>query len=258
VTTFGDRLVPFGTCFNFRDLGGYRAEGGARVRWKTLFRADTLHRLEGADLDAFHGLRLRTVIDLRSQHELDDHGRLRPTADTAETVVVHHLPMLDQVGSPSRPLPDAPPPDALPLTAGDAYIAMADQGRRAIGQAVTLLARPDALPAVFHCTAGKDRTGILAAMVLAALGVGDEDIVHDYMLTSECRTARDAYLQAHDPDYYAFVQSLPAAIREMDTEAIPTMLSWMREEHGSVAEFLRTAGVDPATLTTLRNELLEH
>ena len=52
MTTFADRVVPFGTCFNFRDLGGYRAEGGAQVRWKTLFRADTLHRLDGSDLDA--------------------------------------------------------------------------------------------------------------------------------------------------------------------------------------------------------------
>lgn len=255
MTTFADRLVPFGTCFNFRDLGGYRAEGGAQVRWKTLFRADTLHRLDGADLDVFHDLGLRTVIDLRSQHELDDHGQLRPAAGT---VVVHHLPMLDEVGGPSRPLPDPPPREAAALTAGDAYISMADQGRNAIARAVTLLARPERLPAVFHCTAGKDRTGILAAVVLGALGVGDDDIVHDYMLTTECRTARDAFMQVHEPDYYAFVQSLPTAIREMDTEAIPTMLTWMRSEHGSVAGFLRTAGVDEPTLAALRANLLQH
>jgi protein-tyrosine phosphatase len=254
VTTFADRLVPFDTCFNFRDLGGYRTEDGAQLRWKTLFRADTIHRLDGADLDVFHDLGLRTIIDLRSQHELDDHGQLRPAA---ETVVLHHLPMLDEVGSPNRPRPEPPPAELAALTTGGAYISMADQGRHAIARAVALLARPERLPAVFHCTAGKDRTGILAAVVLSAVGVSDDDIVQDYMLTAESRATRDAFLQVHDPDYYAFIQSLPVAIREMDTAAIPTMLNWMRDEHGSVAGFLRSGGVDEPALAALQANLIE-
>jgi hypothetical protein len=252
VTSFAERLVRFDTCFNFRDLGGYRTADGSRVRWKTLFRADTVHRLNGADLEAFQGLRLRTVIDLRSQHELDDHGRLTAVGDT---LVIHHLPMLDEVGGPRRPPPE--PEEVARLTAGDAYISMADRGQRAIGTAVTLLARSDRLPAVFHCTAGKDRTGILAAIVLGALGVGDDDIVRDYMLTAESRAARDAFLEIHDPDYLAFVQSLPAAIREMDAQAIPTMLGWIRAEHGSIAAFLLASGVEETDLAALRANLLE-
>jgi protein-tyrosine phosphatase len=254
VTAFADRAVPFDTCFNFRDLGGYPTQDGAQVRWKTLFRADTLHRLDGADLDAFHDLGLCTVIDLRSGHEVDDHGQLRPAVDT---LVVHHLPMLDEVGGPNRPAPALSPAETATLTAGNAYISMADRGRHAIGRAVTLLARPERLPAVFHCTAGKDRTGILAAVVLGALGVGDDDIVVDYMLTDETRAARDAFLQIHDPDYYAFLQRLPVGFREMDADAIPTMLAWIRSEHGTVTEYLRTGGVDEPTLTALRANLLQ-
>ena len=94
---------------------------------------------------------------------------------------------------------------------GEGYVSMADEGGRVIGSAVAPLARPDAMPAVFHCTAGKDRTGILAAIVLSAVGVRDEDIVDDYMLTGESRAARNAYLQVNEPDYYAFLASLPAA-----------------------------------------------
>ncbi len=253
MTTFADRLVRFDTCFNFRDLGGYVTESGARVRWKRLFRADTVHRLNGADLEAFRDLRLRSIIDLRSRHELDDHGRFRH-ADGA--IVVHHLPMLDEVGGPTRAIPE-PPPDAPPLTAGDAYVFMADHGRQAIGTAVSLLAQPDRLPAVFHCTAGKDRTGILAAIVLSAVGVTDAEVVRDYMLTAESRTARDAYLRVHEPEYYAFVESLPSGMREMDAQAIPTLLSWIRAEHGSVAEFLLSSGVDHLTLAALKANLLE-
>jgi hypothetical protein len=254
VTAFADRAVPFDTCFNFRDLGGYRTEDGAQLRWRTLFRADTLHRLDGADLDVFHGLGLRTVIDLRSHHELDGHGRLRPAVDT---IVVDHIPMLDEVGGPSRPLPDPARSDGVLLTAGDAYVSMADRGRHAIGRAMALLARPERLPAVFHCTAGKDRTGIVAAVLLSALGVSDDDIVHDYMLTAESRAARDAFLEVHDPEYHAFLQNLPAAFREMDAEAIPTLLGWIRSEHGSVAEYLLSGGVERTTLTALRANLLE-
>ena len=77
MTTFAERLVRFDTCFNFRDLGGYETDDGRRVRWRTLYRADTLHRLDGEDIDLLLDLGLRSIIDLRSQHERDDHGRFR-------------------------------------------------------------------------------------------------------------------------------------------------------------------------------------
>jgi protein-tyrosine phosphatase len=251
VTTFAERLVRFDTCFNFRDLGGYETDDGRRVRWRTLYRADTLHRLDGPDIDLLLGLGLRSIIDLRSQHELDNHGRFRHDG----AIAVHHLAMIDVVGTPTR-LVEATP-DAPPRSVGEGYVSTADEGRRAIGSAVALLARPDALPAVFHCTAGKDRTGILAAIVLSAVGVRDEDIVDDYMLTGESRTARNAYLQHNEPDYYAFLASLPAAVREMHADAIPTLLAWMRDRHGSATGFLLANGVDEDSLAALKANLLE-
>jgi protein-tyrosine phosphatase len=252
VTTFAERLIRFDACFNFRDLGGYETNDGRRVRWRTLYRADTLHRLDGSDRDVLLELRLRTIIDLRSEHELEDHGRFRHAGGA---LIVHHVPMIDVVGGPRRPIQAAP--DAPPRPPGEGYIAMADEGRRAIGDAVGLLAEPGAFPAVFHCTAGKDRTGILAAIVLSAIGVRDEDIVHDYMLTGESRAARSAYLRVHEPDYYAFLASLPASVREMHGDAIPTLLAWIRAEHGSVPAFLLASGVDGDTLAALRANLLE-
>ncbi|HET6835050.1 MAG TPA: tyrosine-protein phosphatase [Acidimicrobiales bacterium] len=251
MTTFAERLIRFDSCFNFRDLGGYETDDGRRVRWKTLYRADTLHRLDGPDLDLFLELGLRSVIDLRSQHELDDHGRFRHDSG----LVVHHVPMIDVVGGPRRPVETAP--DASPRSVGEGYISMADEGRRAIGSAVALLAGPDALPAVFHCTAGKDRTGILAAILLSAIGVRDEDIVDDYMLTGESRAARNAYLRVHEPDYYAFLANLPSTVREMHGDAIPTLLAWMRARHGSASAFLLTNGVGEDSLAALEANLLE-
>ena len=251
MTTFAERLIRFDTCFNFRDLGGYETDDGRRVRWKTLYRADTLHRLDGADLHLFLDLGLRSIIDLRSQHELDDHGRFRHDGALA----VHHVPMIDVVGGPKRPVEAAA--DASPRSVGEGYISMADEGGRAIGDVVALLARPDALPAVFHCTAGKDRTGILAAIVLSAIGVRDADIVDDYMLTGESRAARNAYLRVHEPEYYAFLANLPATVREMHADAIPTLLAWMRTRHGSATGFLLANGVEEGSLAALKANLLE-
>ncbi len=74
----GDRLVPFETCFNFRDIGGYETVDGRRVRWGSVFRSDTLHRLTTADLELASEIGIRTVIDLRSRGELERSGRLRP------------------------------------------------------------------------------------------------------------------------------------------------------------------------------------
>jgi protein-tyrosine phosphatase len=134
---------------------------------------------------------------------------------------------------------------------------MADTGRRAIAEAITLLAQPDAMPAVFHCTAGKDRTGILAAFVMGHLGVSDDDIVDDYMLTLESRPERNAYLQVHEPEYYEFLLNLPEPFRDMTPEAITTLLAWIRREHGTVTEYLLACGVTPDTLDGLEANLLE-
>jgi protein-tyrosine phosphatase len=74
VTTFAERLIRFDACFNFRDLGGYETDDGRRMRWRTLYRADTLHRLDGSDLEVFLGLRLRSIIDLAPSTSLRTTG----------------------------------------------------------------------------------------------------------------------------------------------------------------------------------------
>jgi protein-tyrosine phosphatase len=113
------------------------------------------------------------------------------------------------------------------------------------------------LPGVFHCTAGKDRTGILAAVLLSAFGVLEEDILADYLLTAESREARYEWLAIHDPDYLVFLQTLPPSALEVRTEAVELMLDAVREEHGSAANYLIAGGLDPTSLERLTDELLE-
>lgn len=242
------RRIELDTCFNFRDMGGYPTPGGGRVRWHTLYRSDTLHRLEGDALEHFAGLGLRSVVDLRHDHERDRHGRF---PDAGLPIIVHEVALVDDAGEGTT---DAAP---MPATTGEAYIGMAQRGHRRIARAVSLLGQPGALPAVFHCTAGKDRTGVVAALVLRVLGVGDDDIVADYLLTGRSAKARYEWLETADPAYHAFLMSLPEHIRNIDPEAIPTLLGWVDREFGGAEQFLVAGGTDPADLDRLRAELVE-
>jgi protein tyrosine/serine phosphatase len=237
------------TCQNFRDLGGYGTEDGRRVRWGVLYRADTLHRLNEADLQCLVDRDVQTIIDLRSSTEVTEHGRVQLGE---RAITYHHLPMIDEAQRAAEP-----ERRELPATAGEAYVLMKNAGGAAIAQAIRLLAAPEGLPAVFHCMAGKDRTGILAGVVLSAVGVSDDDVVADYLLTADTRVERDAYLAAHDPDYLVFLDSLPPGIREVVPESMQVFLDAVRTDHGSMHGFLTDVGVTQDVIEQLKATLLE-
>jgi protein-tyrosine phosphatase len=245
------RRVTLETCHNFRDMGGYHTKTGRTVAWGRLYRADTLHRLTPADLQTIVDLGIRTVIDLRSYNELDQHGRIEAGE---HEIAYHHLSMLDEVAGADRPAPSLS--DDPPASLGEAYTRTLDVGTPAIAQAVRLLADGGGAPAVFHCMAGKDRTGILAAVVLGALDVPDDEIVADYVLTEETREARDAFLATHDPDYLVYLKTLPSYALETKAESMREFLLSMRSEHGSMRSFLAANGVGAATVDRLAGALL--
>src|SRR5579883_1224338 len=147
-----DRTIAFQAVFNFRDLGGYPAGEGRTVRWRRLFRADGLHRVRTAEAARFRELGIATVVDLRTVEEVVERGRF-PVEVAA--VAYHHLPMFD-VEPEWHSYEDVEAPDYL----ANRYMEMLETGRRALGEVLGLLADPSSYPLVFHCAAGKDRTGI--------------------------------------------------------------------------------------------------
>ena len=162
------RRIDLEGCLNFRDLGGYPTADGRRLRWRRLFRSDALHHLTPADV-----LRLREeiglahVVDLRSSGELRAEGR-GPLE--REPLAFHHLPLFDGLGGrrAAEGVPDL----------AELYFAMAEYAREPIARVIATLARASG-PAVYHCAAGKDRTGLVSAVLLGLLGVRDEQIVAD-------------------------------------------------------------------------------
>jgi protein-tyrosine phosphatase len=240
-----ERLIELGGATNFRDVGGYPTAEGRRTRWRALFRADGLSRLTDADLVVMADLGLRTVVDLRSSYELEQ-GRF-PVERVP--VAFHHFPLLDA-------LPD---PERFTLTPGMLGVQYREMVRDAapqIASALRLLVLPGSLPAVIHCTAGKDRTGVLFAVLLSLLGVDDGTVVEDYARSSANMTRLRAQLIARYPEGRETIEAADEMFAARP-EYIEDLLADLREEYGSITGYAAAAGVGPDVVDALRSALLE-
>jgi protein-tyrosine phosphatase len=243
-----DRHISFEACFNFRDLGGYETVDGRRVGWGSVFRSDALHRLTDADLELALELGLRTIIDLRSSAELEEDGRFAH----ADDVAFHHLPVFEQDALPFKPF-EAHDPEPPP---GVDYAAIAMSGRASIAAALRVIAEDDHA-VVFHCAAGKDRTGIVAALVLSSLGVSDESIAADYHLSESAVAASLAWAEVNAPEIAAEMTTFPAWAHRAPMPVMEAFLRILRERYGSIEGYLTDAGVEHTVLDALRARLLK-
>lgn len=244
-----DRRLPFEGAFNFRDLGGYPTADGRAVRWRTLYRADAVHRLPDEELDVLADRGMRTIIDLRTADEVekghlhDEHRGLRHV----------HLDVLGTTWKPDDLPPDADAGQVL----GDLYIAMLSLGPNAFRDALTILADADDLPAVFHCAAGKDRTGVLAAMVLSLLGVDDEVIVADYAISGANMDRLVEQLQRDRPEALTAMNDQPSAYLAAPPAAMERLLAHVHATYGSWPAYVRSIGIDDDVVAALRANLLD-
>ncbi|WP_159424936.1 tyrosine-protein phosphatase [Streptomyces sp. TLI_053] len=180
---------------NARDLGGYRTADGLVLRAGVALRSDGLDRLTDEDLGRLAGLGLRRIVDLRSPDEVREAGPDR----TAAGMTLHHLPVFavdfDIRATLRAALAERDPAGQRALL-GDGRAGAMMTGlyrwfvtdsiaREQFGRVLRLLAEPGASPLLFHCSAGKDRTGWVAAVLLTALGVDRETVFTDYLLTNE-------------------------------------------------------------------------
>ena len=242
------RVIELEAVHNFRDMGDYATVDGRRTRPGRLFRADGLYRLTPNDLDTLRPLGLHTVIDLRTLGEVEDRGRFPLTSPP---VAWHHLPVVDVTW---EQIPHENRSAAVFLY--DQYTSMLAYGEPLFAAAIRTLAQPGALPAVFHCAAGKDRTGLLAALVLGALGVPDDVIVADYALTQAGMERTRRWAERSNPEMLAVWKAMPAVHAAAEPEAMAHVLRDIHAAHGTVREYVRSLGVPAAALDELADELL--
>ncbi|MFF5707049.1 tyrosine-protein phosphatase [Streptomyces sp. NPDC012794] len=238
------RHVPFERLHNFRDMGGYRSADGRVVAWGRLYRADSLGKLHGADWDRFLGLGVRTVIDLRYPWEIEAKGRIpEPERFTYANLSIEHRPYdqaeIDPALDPWRYL-------------ADRFAEVAEDGVDEIGRAIGLIADGPG-PAVFHCTSGKDRTGLIAALVLTLLDVPEEQILADFALTELATERLTADWHAAHPGRtmrWPSYGRAPATVMSL-------VLAGLTARYGSPSAYLTDAvGITPDTTARLRARLL--
>ena len=239
--------MPEGTV-NWRDLGDLPARHGSRLMPGRLFRSDTLQELNPDDVTTVTGLLgVRTVVDLRYRQEslVEGSGLLGRTS-----VTHHRLPMVGRDGDDStHALPGDEADHLVPW-----YLSMLEVSPEHIAQAFILLAHPGSLPAVVHCAAGKDRTGVLVALVLSSIGVADDVVAWDYARSTLALPrilSRLATMQTYGAQ--------PAGLRpERNRTEASTMLNFLagvRARHGSVERYLHGIGVSRATIDDLHAAL---
>ena len=241
------RFVELAGAYNFRDLGGLPTTDGARTRSGVLFRSDALHHLDPDDVSRLVGLGIKAVVDLRSSAEVETTGR-GLLAD--EDIGWYHLPLSNVGGA------DYTPPPAL--AAGDLgghYVNSLDERTEQMARVVEHLTAPDSTPAVFHCTAGKDRTGMVAALVLGMVGVEPEAIIADYALTDAAMPQiMERFGAQSQPE--ATVELLPAIMRA-EASSMRTFLAAVDERYGGALGWAGAAGIDESTIARLRTLLVD-
>ncbi len=239
------RHIHFESVPNFRDLGGYRTHDGRTVAWRRLFRSAALHKMNDREMARLkQDISPRAVIDLRSPQDPEQNPEVL---------------LLKKIGARYYPMPFSTWPWSGPWKRADSASYVKDEaqahpnatnmgeiylyrisekpfGKRLV-DALEIIAERDNHPLVFHCTAGKDRTGVLAAMVLAAMGIVDKDVVEDYTLSAPLmKEIRNR--MTSDPETAQGVKDLPDFQWEASAESMAAFLSLLRRDYGSAEGYL--------------------
>lgn len=238
-----ERHIEFERCFNFRDLGGYVGLDGRTVRWRRLFRSMTPEYFSTADIEAARALGIGLVIDLRGPR-FKTSGPLGE--QPARRVAPGRRRPLTRNRQALREYLELPPDEALPL--------VVDRMGPAFARAAGLIADEEA-PVLIHCRLGKDRTGVFSAILLRLLGVQEETVIHDYLLSAlSGAAARRLLAEMEPPDQR---NESRVAREPPDRAAIENTLHRLERQYGGAEEYLRLYGLSPRKIRVLRTNLLE-
>jgi protein-tyrosine phosphatase len=233
---------------NFRDLGGYPARGGRLTRWRQLFRSNHLGHLTDDDVLVLRDLGLKCAFDLRGAEER------RPTLCRHEGITVHSLPIEPETMAALHALLAAGKPVGAEETAEVMRESYRNYVRHNTASYRTLFKHllEDAAPLVIHCTAGKDRTGFAVALILKSLGVADDLIVEDYLLTNRFYRRIEAGAGSDLPE------AVRAVLGSVEVSFLLAALDTVRSDHGDLEAYFEAGlGLGPRERAALEARYLD-
>jgi protein-tyrosine phosphatase len=259
------RVLPLEGGCNFRDFGGYRTSDGRTVRWRRLFRSGVLTHLSAPAVAEVGALGIRTVCDLRRTEERARHPNPPMGPDVQQLAwdtATETSPIRDQAFAAAATIDEAR--TAMIVM----YQRIPFRMQQRLAGAFEALERAGEGGCIVHCSAGKDRTGVAVALILATLGVPQETIVADYLLTND---AVDLAAQLRDPTgtgigfastatpIRALTGPAQAAVLDANEQYIRATLDAIATRCGSIEAYLRDElNIDDARTTRLRTRLLVH
>ena len=227
MTATGESLEWSG-CRNARDVGGLETRDGRRVRPRALLRTDRLDQLDVNGQRTVRELRPGLVADVRSEFEMST-GK-HPFGDDP---AYRWLPFVDPSGEPTAPWPGT--------SLAERYRGALDRNGAQVARIVEAIADAPAGPVIVHCVSGKDRTGILVALLLQLVGVPDDDICADYARSEECLD-----LSGHDDPY-----------NRTSPQTMAEVLGYLESRWGGARGYLKAHGLEDGTLDQLARRLLD-
>jgi protein-tyrosine phosphatase len=246
------RDLTWDGCLNVRDLGGFPTADGDKTRFGSVVRADSVSQLTQAGWEALVEYGVRTVLDLRGDHEReDDPPRELP-------IEVLHIPFMEASDEEWNELAERL--DALyPLPVADAtreaYLLFLEEFKPNVGAAFKTLVNAPKGGVVVHCVGGKDRTGLLTALLLHVAGVPIEAIAEDYAVSEErLRPRHEGWFEAPADDEEELERL--RRISQCPPEAIIGVFEEVERRYGSVENYLRSTGVTDDEVELARRRLL--
>ena len=227
------RHIPLGGMYNLRDLGGYPVTGGGETAWERMLRGDNPEHLTEEDIQWLLERDITTVVDLRSEAEV---GHKPDQLSGVQGFSYLNCPLLE--------------PDRMPNLENDVgagYFRVLEGRRRMVKALRAVAAAPGGV--LFHCTAGKDRTGLMAALLLGLAGAERADLLADYQVSETYLADAIRQIRERVPDLSAFAGASRA-------EYLSGCLDLLEEKYGSIPGYLRAIGLTEEELAALRGKLL--
>ncbi len=231
-------------CLNFRDIGGYDTIDGKNVVSGKIYRADSLAKLTEKDIDALKSLGINVVIDLRYSNETENEINPLNNLDGFE---YYNVSLLDGVFS--NDLKGGFPPSLEEM-----YIQLVDEAKDLLIEVLRIIIKSSDKKIVYHCTAGKDRTGVITVLLLLLAGVSKEEIINDYSLTYGY--IKDSVEKMIENAVKTGIV-LPRFLFKSDRESMIEFLDYFTKKYGDVEKYLLQVSMKKEEILELKNILIE-